>query len=277
MFGLYFGRYLFEKGIAAKEEIDDIPDLPYPVCIDKLIEKGRFSREEAEKHFLGFKGEYGLGDEAINAIDSGDMERIASAFLRFDDAGAMEANLKAYQKENGFTDVEMEALWKNGGILRIIPDYIHSDPMIYNRFVKLTLECVVRFVEGALILKKARQTRDCDVACLACQELKGAHRVFLGISGEGSNLKAFAEKYAGKEFPEMNDKAYDSVCELINTINGLFASALSKENIRLEIAVPHHYERKTLRSAGLIYRLPAVVGDAEIEFVFSFDNSVNII
>jgi len=276
MFEIYFGRYLIEKGIVSQSAIDDIAGTRYPVFVDELIEKNCFTRDEAEAHLSGFKTEYDLCDDDIDAINSGDISRIAPVFLHFDDAVAIEANLSAYQKDNHLTDAEMENLWKDGGILRILPEYVRNDPKYYNRFVLLTLENILRFITGDVVLRKARQARDYAITRMSCQELKGAHRIFLGFAGCDGNLLAVANMYAKKEFAGKDNKAFDSLCELINTINGIYASELSNEKVNLEIDVPGIYTGKTLKSNGMIYCLPVLLNGVEIEIVFSFDTDLCI-
>ena len=256
MLDLYLRQYLLEKVDIAKAN----PDNP----------------GEIGQYLEGFMEEYGLSEGDIDAIRSGEPERITPIFLRFDDAEAIEANLKAYQADNGLSNHDMEELWKNGQILRILPDYIHSDPRYYNRFVRLTVESLIRFISGKLVLRKSRQLRAYDFSNLSYQELKGAHNIFLGLSGGEAALAAVAGKYAGKSFHSMDGLAFDSLCEMINCINGLYASALSLENVSLEIALPGRSRDGIIRSNGVLYCLPAVVDGAEIDIIFSFDTVIRI-
>lgn len=276
MFSLYFNQYLSDINVAINADNDDIASLPYPEYIDKLVERGNFTRTEAEAYAAGFIEAYGLGGGAMDAVNAGDVAKIVPVFLNFDESGAIEADLKAYQKDNRLTDAQMEELWKNGGILRVIPEYVHSDPGYYNRFVALTVESIARFISDRIVLRKARHMDSYSFSRLAYQELKGAHRIFLGFSGSEESLLAAASRYANREFAEMNDKAYDCLCELINTINGLYASELSKERVHLEIGLPGHQKGKTISSNGTLYCLPVSFGGAEMDVVFSFDAELQI-
>ena len=256
MLDLYMRQYLLEKSVISNEDA--------------------YSPEKAEPYLERFKEEYALSDGDIAAIKSGEMEQIIPVFLHFDGAGALEANLKAYQTDNDLSDHEMESLWKSGKILQILPEYIHSDPMLYNRFVRTAIDNVRHFISDRLILRKARQMRTYDFLCLACQEIKGAHHIFIGISGSGESLAAIAGEYTGKAFQGDDKLAYDSICELINCVTGLFASELSKESVAMDIVPPRYFRNGTVSSNGLLYCLPAVLVGAAIDIVFIFDSDFSV-
>jgi hypothetical protein len=251
--------------------------LPYPAYIDCLMEKGYLAKDDASRHVAGFLQECGLDSSGLDAFNSGDSERITQLFLHFDDAAAVDANLKAFQKENGYSDEEIDILKNSEEIKTLFPMYIHSDPQYYNRFVIMAVENIRRFVSSSLLFKKAVPLRAYPFSCLACQDLKGAHRVFLGIAGEPGQMAMIASRYAKKDFKEMNTKAYDSICELINCANGLFATELSTENIVLDIKVPSFHDNRTVVSDGFIYKLPVAADGAEIDILFSFDTNLTIV
>ncbi|MCL1827888.1 MAG: chemotaxis protein CheX [Oscillospiraceae bacterium] len=278
MFGLYFGHYLSEHGIVPEADIAKIAALPYPAFTDELVGKKLLTRDEALKHLSEFKAEYDLSDDDVEAINSGDLKKIIPVFIFFDASEAVDETLKVYQRDSGITEAEVEKLRSSGEYKNLLPGFIYTDPVYYNRFVGKTIEGIIRCISDKVILKKAYAAQKFDFEHLACQELKGEHRIFLGISGSEDSLHAVAGKYAKRELPKMIDAAYeDSLCEFINCINGLYASELSNENIRLEISLPAHGSDKTLVSESSLYCLPVTVDGVETVFIFSFDNNVSII
>gem|GEM_PF-2180525 len=276
MFGLYFGHYLLENNHITKAEADSIVGLHYPACLDTLVEAGAFTKEEGAAYFAQYLTEAELTSEDVGVIDSGNLTRILSVFLHFDEEGAIEANLAAYQKEHHLSDEEMETLREEGDIVRLFPEYVNRDPAYYNRFVKITLESISRFVSDRVIIKKAHQARDYDFHCMACQELKGSHHIFLGIAGEEGNLLAVVNRFTGKGYDTLHDKAYDSICEFINTVNGMYASELSKENVYFNIVPPYYHTGGVIGTNGLVYSLPLVIDGAEVDVLFSFDTVLTI-
>ena len=274
MFGLYFGRYLTERGIVSEADAGDIADLQYPGFLDMLVDRKCITRDEAEKQLAGFKEEYDLDDDDISEISSGDLELIVPMFISFDAPGEAGGDMDAYRDETGLSEEDMATLNKQAEFL---PDFVHSDPKYYSRFVALTIENVIRFITDKVVLKKVRQVRRHEFECLAYQELKGAHRIFLGMTGTEDNMLSVAGKLLDRELECMDTIAFDSICEFINCVNGLYASILSEEDIVLEIVLPHHYVEKAIDSDNVIFCLPVVLDGAEVEIVFSFDSTISII
>jgi CheY-specific phosphatase CheX len=277
MFALYFSRYLLENKLVKQTDIDDIADLSCRTSfLGKLAEKNCLAGDEAERCLSAFKKEHGLTDGCIEAISSGDMEKIVPVFIYFDTEEAIERDITAFQKDTGLTDAEMEARKQDKGIGWFVPDYVQADAALYNNFVQMAMKHVASLVSAKVVLKKARQTREYAFAHLVCQELKGTHRVLLGIAGKEENLLAVAGMLAGKDLPEMDKAAHERISEFINRINGLCASALSTGEVFMKLALPYWYSHKTLTANSEMYCLPVVIGDVEIDFIFSFDNEVDI-
>lgn len=277
MFGLYFGNYLLEHEAVPAADIDDLADLPHQAFFDRLDEKKSLSRDEAEVFFSGFRKEYSLDDEAIDAIDSGDIERIVPIFISFDSTKAVSENLEAYRRDKSMSDDELEAFRERADSGTLLPSFIFDDPQHYNQFVKLTFESIVRFISNRIILKTVRQMSSYSFDYLVCQELRGAHRIFLGISADKNSFLALAGKLKNNSAPTDAASPLDCMCETVNCIMGLYASALSYENIKMDIALPCYFSDKTIFSDGMLYCLPAIVDGVATDFIFSFDNTINII
>ena len=275
MFGLYFSRYLLENDLVKTTDIDDMANLPCQAFLDKFAARNCLAGGEAERYLAAFKKEYGFTDDDIEAINSGDMERIVPVFIYFDATEAIDRDITAFQRNTKLTDTEMETL-KSKGADCFLPDYIQTDATAYNNFVQMTIESVVRSISPRVILKKARRTRKYAFEHLACQELKGTHHVFLGIAGKEESLLTIAGILAGKCFSEMNKIARGSICEFINRINGLYASRFSTGDVFMNLVVPYWHSDKELTSNADMYCLPVTFDDTEVEFVFSFDNDLDI-
>ena len=271
MLGLYFGNYLWENNIIAKTDMDDAANMPYPEFMQKLAEKNCLSPTEAERYLAGYKEESSLRDEDIEAISSGDIGRIVPAFIDFYAPETIDKKAEPHQNKEYPSDKAEETLTGPDESGSFIPDFIQSDLKRYNRYVTLTVECISRFISNKIVLKKARRVQTYDFEYLACQELKGAHHIFLGLSGKEDCLLFLANRFAGKEFSAMSQSAYDGVCEFINSINGLFASELSNEKVIMDIMLPCHYTNKSISSNDRLCCLPVVIDGKGIEIVFSFD------
>lgn len=276
MFGLYFSRYLSDKNVLDAKDAGEVADLGYPGYIDGLVEKNLLKRDEAEKHLRGFMEENGFSEGDVAILGGGRFEDIVPLFISFDANEAVAGNIEAFKKDSGLTDAQMEELKKDGEMDWVLPGYVRKDPPLYARFVNVAIENFSRLISDRLVLKKSHVVKKRDFEHLSCQSLKGEHHIFFGIAGDENGLRAVAGAFVRREFTEMEKKVYDCVCELINSILGLFASELSVEGIRLEIDLPYNYTGKSIASNGELYCLPVALEGAEIEFLLSFDCDMEI-
>ena len=195
----------------------------------------------------------------------------------FDSAELIDEYLKRYQEDNGLTDGEMEERRRLGGIEGILPGFLLNDRSLYNRYVNFAVGMIRRVISDGVVLKKMRQVARHDADRLVYQEMRGAHRVFSGISGDEGGLLRIAGRFSGKELTALDARAYDAVCEFVNTINGAFASDLSGEDVFLEVIPPvSRPDGTTLSTNCNLYGLPAVVDGYDIELFFAFDCDIGI-
>ena len=276
MFGLYFGHYLVEKHVLSKADAAGIEDLGYPEYIDALAEKNLCTKDEAEKYLHNYKADHALDDDAIRILSSGNLEDIVPLFIKFDAERAVRDYIEAFKQDAGLTDDEADKLEQEGELGWAIPDFVQKDPLFHGQFIYTAVENYSRLISSKFVLRRARMVETYHFGGLAYQALKGAHRTFLGISGNHSGLKTVAGIFAKREFPELNNLAFDGLCELINSLNGVFASKLSAQGVFMEIDLPHWYADKSIVSNGTLYCLPIAIEGAEIELIFSFDSEMKI-
>ena len=77
--------------------------------------------------------------------------------------------------------------------------------------------------------------------------------------------------YTNESFIETREDALDAVCELINCVNGLFASEQSRANIRVDIEPPRYTSSFSDISASELTILPVYLADAEIKLLVTRD------
>ena len=277
MFGLYFGHYLVERRVLSKPDAAAIEDLGYPDFIDALVEKNYCTKDEAEKHLQNYKADHALDDEAVGILSAGRLEDIVPLFIKFDASRAVRDNIEAFKKDAGLTDDEAEKLEQDGELRWAIPDFVQKDPLFHSQFIFMAVENFSRLISKKFVMRRARMVETYHFGGLAYQALKGAHRTFLGISGNHDSLRTVAGVFVKREFPELNNLAFDSLCELINSVNGVFASRLSTAGVFMEIDLPHWYADKSIVSNGTLYCLPIAMEGAEIELIFSFDSEMKIL
>lgn len=294
MFGLYFGKYLVEKnkiswsqfedlmlqqqktrvklGLIAvsekllttkqAEEINDIQKKMDRRFGDIAIEKGYLLAEEVT-YLLNMQGNPYL--QFVQVITENNILTIQE----------IENYLEEYKNENDFSDSDIDAL-KSGDIDRIIPVFVDTDAPFYGDCISLTLRNVVRFINNNIVIQKAYKTNEYSLGALASQKMVGDHEVFVGFACKDKELLAIANPFAKEEFSDMDEDAFDSVCEFINCTNGLYASKLSHEDIHIDMTPPLFYTGKKIVSQGDIIVVPVLISGMQADLLVSVDNQISI-
>lgn len=294
MFGLYFGNYLVEKNkisrsqfedvmmqqnktrvklgliavseklLTAKqaEEINDIQRKMDSRFGDIAIEKGYLLAEEVT-HLLNMQGNPYL--QFVQVVTENNILTVQE----------IETYLNEYKKDNSFTASDIDAL-KSGDIDRIISVFIDSNAPLSGDCISLFLRNVVRFISTNVVIKKSYKVNEYDFGALASQKMIGNHEFFVGFASKEKELLEIANPFAKEEFTEVDDDAFDSVCEFINCTNGLYASKLSHEDIHIDMTPPLFYSRKKITSKGDIFVVPVVINGNQSDLLIAIDNQVEI-
>ena len=294
MFGLYFGNYLVEKGLINQtqfeeimlkqqqtrvklgliavsekllttkqaEEINQMQRLMDRRFGDIAIEKGYLLEEEVT-HLLNMQGNPYL--QFVQVVTENNI-------FKNDE---LDQHIESFKKENQFTDSDIDA-FKSGDIDRIISIFNVIDSSLISNLISLYLRNIVRFISSNIIIKRITKVSEYTYGALASQQMIGDHEFFIGFASQGNELTAIANPFAKENYTEVDDDAFDAVCEFINCSNGLYASTLSHENIHIDMTPPLFYSEKKLSSNGDIYVVPVVINGAQSDLLVVVDNLVEI-
>ena len=285
MFGLYFGHYLVDKNKISQSQLNNIMQQHHntraKLGLIAVAQKLLTLKQAEEINELQKKYDLRFGDIAI---EKGYLlqEEVAhllnlqgNSYLRFVQLFTeqelltieeIEMHLEEYKKINQLTDNDLEAL-KSGDIDRIIPIFVDVDIPYLGECVSLAIRNIIRFISNEVILKKAYMVQDYTFDHLASQQMVGDHKIFLGLAGENKGLLEIASPFAKEQFTKLDEDAYDSICEFINCINGLYASKLSTEDIDIDMLPPEFYEAGRLTSARNLYVVPMIINGESIDIV----------
>ncbi len=287
MFAQLFGKYLTEKSIIKEEIYQEIFEKQKSVRV-KLgtiaVAEGMLTSEQAEEiNQLQKQLDKRFGDIAIDKewLTPEQMDTLLSkqgnAYLQFiqlftELTGLSTADadqfVKAYQKDSGFTDAEMEAL-KSDDIDKLMPLFVFSSKPHVREIASLVARNLTRFISSDYYIDKAQHVKDYSYSHLTCQELFGDDSVFVGISA-GDDEKGFlkvASSFSKKEIPSIDADAYDAVGEFINVTSGLFVTELSKKKVDLDMEPPVSFKKQTAR--GNFYVLPIVLEGHRLDVIIS--------
>jgi CheY-specific phosphatase CheX len=228
---------------------------------DIAVEKGYLTDEQVG-HLLSMQGNPYL--QFVQAVTESNYMTMAE----------VEDALSAYQVANNFSDEDIAAI-KSGDVDKIAAVFVNSDSTIANDLISLAVRNIIRFISTEVNFDKITVTDTYEYEHLATQAVRGDHSILLAFSGNNDNLLAVANPFAKEEFTEVDADSYDSVCEFINCINGLFASALSKDDVNIDMEPPLFFDNGKLKSEK-IYSLPMNISGKAVSLVVIVDTEYEV-
>jgi CheY-specific phosphatase CheX len=294
MFGLYFGDYLLEKNIISNSQLEDVisqqqtsrAKLGLIAVSEKLLSaKQAEELNELQKHKDSRFGDIAIEkgyllSEEVNYL----LNLQGNTYLKFIQA-LMEQNILTmeqiekyitdFKNDYCFSDTELDAL-KSGDIDRIIPVFVDINIPLAGECITLVIRNIIRFINNNIKLKKTYTIKEYAFSSIAYQQLIGSHDLFVGFAGKDEALLSIASPFAKEYYENMDDDAFDSICEFINCSNGLYASKLSSEDIHIDMTPPKFNQNKILVSDGDIYVVPIVIGGKQSDLLVVVDHKVEI-
>ena len=179
-------------------------------------------------------------------------------------------HLNGFQKANGFTDEELEAV-KKDDFESIIPLFATVRDTTITDLAGLVMRNLTRFVTNNFYFGRMKKATEYSYSMLAGQKSIGDSNIFLGFSAtnELDGIIKLAKNYAKTVAVTSSDEVYDAVCEFANLNNGLFDSVLSDDDIFIEMVPPEVYLNQQL--SGNAYYMPVYIDDSEFDLIISTD------
>lgn len=288
MFSQLFGHYLIDKRIITPDEYRATIENQLKVRV-KLgtiaIAEGMLTEEQVDdinrlqmqqdKRFGDIAVEKGLlTDDQISAL----LAKQGNPYMQFVEsitqsaglsAGVIEKTLAVYQKENGFTDQDMEAL-KNDDIGALVPVFAKSDNPLVTAIAGLVIKNVNRFITRDYYIGHISKAKSLSYHCLAGQRITGAGTFYaaLAASADDEAFQLVAGRFSGVKAARGSADSFDGVCEFINVNNGLFASDQSKNAGReFELEPVEAYQDQKV--TGDFYILPIYIEEQPITLVIA--------
>jgi len=294
MFDRIFADYLIETGKLSEQNVEVIfstkEERRARLGVIAVAEKMLTTAQADEINQLQAVYDKRFGDIAVDNgfLTSEQVERLlnlqGNAFLTFVqsivDHGCLtidEVNdaLARYQKAHSLTTGDIESL-KSCDIENIVPIFLFKQPELLISLVGLIVRTVYRLIDHRVFMKQPYVTNEIPYTHLSMQELFGDHTILNAVFGDIDALKQAAIGFAGDEFINNDEDCLDGLCELINSINGMFASQMSHENMDLDMNVPKYQFTPGILKAESLLCIPLIVFDQEITFVVSLDTPYSI-
>ena len=294
MFGQLFGKYLVKKGMLTEEEYRDaiqkhlsirVPIGTIAIAEGLLTEAqvGEIHRQQKQfdKLFGDIAVEKGyLTKEQVEAL----LCKQGNPYLQYLEVlldmgkltiSEMDAEFAAFQKENGFSDVEINAL-KHDDFEKLVPIFAFSSKPYVTNLVCLVLRNINRFITRDFYIDKIYHVREMDYKCLAGQETVGDHNIQIGFAGE-NDTRAFlklASAVGGENYQEVGEDALDAACEFVNCISGLFAADLGDLDVDMDMEPVYAYQNQEI--FGEVYVIPLYLDGEEVKLIIDVDNEAEL-
>ena len=295
MFGVYFGKYLQDIGVLTNEQYNEIVESSRTARVKMgllAVNEGFMSTAQAEEvNQLQAQQDARFGDIAVSKgylteeQVSALLKKQGDSYLLFVQAlverkllslEEIQRHLNQYKKSERFTALDLDAI-KSSDIDKIIPIFVKDSqvPTVVKDYVALLARDMVRFIDNKVRVDRIERVHTYTDKFIASQCFTGDYELFIGICGDGN--KPIGEAFAKEEFDRLDEDCLDSVCEFINVCNGLFASKLSQEEVKIDMLPPEMFtEITTISSEGMMFLLPCFMKGERADIVICMETKWSI-
>lgn len=137
----------------------------------------------------------------------------------------------------------------------------------YFKHLAIAYEYVKALTKDNVVYKSIKEVSSYKADYLACQMAHGDTDIMLGISGNKEALLYLAGCYAREKFAEINEDSYDSLCEVTNMIDGMFAAILEDDGVELELVPPMCCENCNITANGNFYVMSLEVNGKQMDII----------
>ena len=275
------GNYLMESGRITQQQFRSALDKMDAVRV-KLgliaVSEGFMTFAQAEevnrlqaicdKRFGDIAVEKGyLSDEQVGKL----LKRQGDAYLAFIQAlendhlitiGEVANILEEFKQNKCLTNTELEDI-KSDDVDKIVDVFLPEEAKDYEKLIAIAMKTLIRLVDRhASIVKSEEKVMDCS-GPMAVQRMIGDNEKWVNGLREVDGALLTAACFFGQEdFEEMDEDSLDAAAELLNCINGLYASSLSGNRF-LEL-VPPEYGTDTVTYSDLPARVITIQIDGKL-------------
>lgn len=279
MFNQFFGNYLFTNGYVTKEQLLHVltKQAKSMVHVSTLaLYSGYMSaqeiqhvinlQEEEEKKFSEIAIKYGyltqpqvmelLNSKAPDFLVLGQI-LISDGVFTYEE---FENILTDYRSQSEFLDFELNEENRND-FQRLIEDFsIVSEaaiPDFGKEYLELLFNNFVRYIGDDFSTLPPSFCTEFATECCVSQAIEGPYVVNTYINMDEATALAFAERYSGEPYNEVDEYVLASIEDLLNLHNGLFIVNASNDNLKeLSIGVIGHHSDTIITFNNMTYLFP---------------------
>lgn len=172
--------------------------------------------------------------------------------------------LESFRVAKGFSNSEIDAI-KSDQVERIVPLYIPEAGKKFTDIITICVRTLIRLMDRHVYVGNAQMVHAFPAEGQVSQSLIGPEGIISCFSELDGALLNLARKFGQEDFEQLDMDALDAAGETLNCINGLYASAESRNGTFLEL-MPPDYDDVTLKAKTAICRIPIYIGDKGLYF-----------
>lgn len=256
MFSQFFGGYLVDNGYITEEQFTALVEYQdrhrAKLGVIAVKENMLTPEQAAELNRLQMQMDMRFGDLAVSKgyLTESDITSLlrlqGNPYLTFvqalDENGIMDLDradslIEEFQSACHISNTDMNAI-KNSDVDGIVKLFVNEEDDNINMLTALTLKNIVRFVTNHFRIDMAYKVKKYKAKHMCYQRTAGDMDGFLMLACNDDSLLMVAERYGNWQYEELDEDAYDSICEFVNCTNGLYATKLSGDGINVDMLPP---------------------------------------
>ncbi len=287
------GKYMVEKGILTKDQLRQVYHLQETnraklgviAVSEKLMSIAQAEQVNAmqatvDKRFGDIAVEKGyLTESQVGRL----LELQGNSYLAFAQACIDQGFLTMerivaiedeFRREYGFGESALNAL-KEGDIEKIVPGFIESENAVIKKMFAMGVKNMYRLVDNHIYIGKAYTVTSIRDEVISLQKFHGDENATVAILGKADDLQKMAIAYTKEDFIETDEDALDAICELINCINGLYASERSRDNVKIELEPPVFRTAFCEASGAEMIVMPVYISGGTVKYLIAITKDVD--
>lgn len=279
MYTQFFGNYLFSNGYVTKEQLlsalsreaktnvhlstlalfsgyMSAPEIEYVISL----------QDEENKRFSELAIIYGYlsKDQVVELLNAKTPDFLVLGQILIDDGvfsyTEFENILTDYRSQTEFLDLELNEENKND-FHRLIDGFsIISEaaiPDFGKSYLELLYSNFVRYIGDDFASLPPSICTEFATECCVSQTIEGHYVINTYLNMDADTALAFAERYSGESYTEVDEYVIASIEDILNLHNGLFiVNASNDSSNELSIGVIEHHPNTIINFAGTTFLFP---------------------
>ncbi len=281
------GNYLVETGKITKDQLNRILTKQDAVRV-KLgliaVEEGLITIEQADEvNRLQAVMDQRFGDIAVSKgyLTGEQIDKLlkqqGNAYLIFVQALVDEQLITMeeidllwndFKRRYGYSNSELEDI-KSDNVDRIVPLMLPDEAKKYDGIVATAVRTLIRLVSRNTYPGWGAMTEVMPADDMVSQALAGENGIVTCFSERNGALLDVCCSFGREEFDCLDLDSLDAAGELLNCINGLYASEMSRQGVQLELMPPEYNGMKEQTCSGPVCRVPIFVRGQGLYFTIA--------